>query len=140
MPNYFFEPETYPFMHKGEPIGLITIDMDSFGKYEYTLDIVYYTSKDKIPWAFLDSKNRFISKHMDIEQHKSIILNWIEERIFPPERQAAEELLTKVNLTEYDQFAIIKHTRASSRYDKHWIKFYPNDTYKNTILKRWNKE
>lgn len=139
MPNYFFEPETYPFMHKGEPIGLITIDMDSFGKYEYTLDLISYTSKDKIPWAFLDNKNNFISKHKGLNHHKLILLNWIEERIFPAERQASHELLDKLNLPDYDQFAILKQTRASLRYDNYWIKFFPDDTYKHTILKRWNK-
>lgn len=140
MPNYFFEPETYPFMYKGEPIGLLTIDMDSFGKYEYTLDLISYIPNEKIPWSFLNSRDQFISKHKDVKHHKAIILNWIEERIFPPERQVAEELLAKIDLTEYDQVAIIKHTRASSRYDHHWIKFYSNDTYKNTILKRWSRE
>jgi hypothetical protein len=139
MTNYFFEPETYPFMHKGEPVGLITIDMDPFGKYEYTLEIISYTPQNKIPWAFLDYKDNFISKHKNLVNHKAIILNWIEERIFPPERQASNELLQKMNLTDYDQFAILKYTRASSRYDDFWIKFYPNDTYKHTILKRWNK-
>lgn len=140
MPNYFFEPETYPFMYEGRSIGYLTIDMDSFGKYEYTLDLISYTPKEKIPWAFLDSKGQFISKHKDINHHKSIILNWIEERIFPPERQGSEELLNKMDLTDYDQLSIIKYTRASSRYDRYWIKFYPSDTYKNTILTRWGKE
>ncbi|PLS02455.1 hypothetical protein [Neobacillus cucumis] len=138
MANYFFEPETYPFMYKGTTIGFITIDMDSFGKYEYSLDLISYTSKNKIPWAFLDINENFISKFKNSHHHKSIIQNWIEERVFPPDRQASDELLKKVNLSEYDQLAIIKHTRASSRYDSFWIKFYPNDTFKNTILKKWD--
>lgn len=110
MSNYFFKPETYPFMHKGEPIGLITIDMDSFGRYEYILDLISYTPIDKIPWAFLDLNNQLLSKHKDIQHHKIIILNWVEERIFPPERQASHELLEKIGLTEYDQLAILKYT------------------------------
>ncbi|MFP7474251.1 hypothetical protein SFC55_25025 [Niallia taxi] len=137
MPNYFFSPQVYPFMFENEVIGFFTVDMNSHGKYEYTVDIVSYVEINKIPWGFLNYNNEFISKYKDSYHHKSVVLNWIEERIFPEERQGSDELLNKLNLLEYDQFQVLKNTRASSRYDNYWIKFFADDTYKKTILKRW---
>jgi hypothetical protein len=124
-------------MYRNEVIGFFTVDLDNFGKYEYTVDIISYISTNKIPWGFLNYNNKFISKDKDLYHHKSVVLNWVEERIFPEDRHASEELLTKVNLLEYDQFHVLKHTRGSSRYDNHWIKFYSDDTFRKTIVKRW---
>lgn len=139
MPNDYFTPELYPFMFKDVVIGFFTIDMKTYGRYEYTLNIISYVSKNMIPWSFLDLNEVFISTHKDLEHHKRVALNWVEERIFPAERQGSEELLARVNLLEYDQLAILKYTRGSSRYDKHWIKFYPDDMYKDTLSNRWDK-
>ncbi|MEY8742643.1 hypothetical protein AB9M62_24585 [Bacillales bacterium AN1005] len=137
MSNYFFNPQVYPFMFKNEVIGFFKVDMNSYGNYEYMVEIISYVEKTKIPWGFLNYNNQFISTDKDSYHHKSVVLNWVEERVFPEERHASEDLLNKLNLFEYDQLQVIKNTRASSRYDNFWIKFNADDTYESTILKRW---
>jgi hypothetical protein len=42
------------------------------------------------------------------------IRNWLEERVFLPDRQNADEISSKLGLTEYDLVSILKRTQAKN--------------------------
>ncbi|MCK2000471.1 hypothetical protein MZM54_03570 [[Brevibacterium] frigoritolerans] len=120
MANPLFTPLTFPFYDKDRIIGNLTIDVDARGEYIFELDII---NESHLPWGFRNSEEKFISKDIDLNLHRKIITNWIEERVFPPERHNADELLAEIGLTEYDLVAVLKSTKARSRYDNFWIEF-----------------
>ncbi|MFM9276722.1 hypothetical protein ACI1P2_01655 [Paenibacillus sp. p-8] len=133
MPNVFFQPEKYPFMYKEEVIGSFMIDCDHEGQYIYSLDM---NREDHIPWAFKDRNGRFIPPDAG-RLHHAVIKTWLEERIFPPERQNAEDLLKELGLPEYDTVAVLKKTRGAVPGNPYWIKFHPEDTYRSVVLDKW---
>lgn len=132
MPNVFFSPKKFPFMFENIQIGVFTVDMDQEGRYNYYIDLQIPRNLNIVlPWALVDSNNRFIDRSMG-HFHTDVVKNWVEERIFPPERHNAKELLASMGLSVYDQFSIIKYTRLRSRNDHFWVKFNANDSFKDS--------
>ena len=49
------------------------------------------------------------------------IERWLSNRIFPKERQGAEQILRSLRLNKYDPWRIAKKTRAISFNDYYWV-------------------
>lgn len=123
MSNPFFEKETYPFMHKDQVIGKFIIDLNSNGDYVYWIDMNKDTPSNLVPWDFTDEDNNFVSRDRSIKWHTNLVGLWVQSRVFPPERDNAEELLDEIGITEYDQLEILKYTYGKDHLDPYWIDF-----------------
>lgn len=132
MSNYLFRPMKYPLMNNENEIGYVIIDVDSEGKYLFDVDINPLVESNSVTWAFRDKNGNIILNNRNKRLHHRIIRNWLEERVFPPDRQNADEILSKLGLTEYDLVSILKRTHAKNRYDKFWINFYQNLNHPDT--------
>lgn len=112
--------ETFNFCCGSKTIGCLTVFTSQPGDYVFEIDIV---DDSNLPWAFIDRQGQFISIETNRELHRKIIKNWLEERVFPPERHDADEVLKDLGLTHYDFVAVLKYTKAKNRYDEFWVDF-----------------
>ncbi|MEE4565217.1 hypothetical protein [Paenibacillus polymyxa] len=56
---------------------------------------------------------------------------WLSERVFPPEREGAEELLKNIGIDDYNVWEVAKHTNAATSHDFYWMSQNPNDRYED---------
>lgn len=54
--------------------------------------------------------------------------NFVADRCMPKTRVNAKEILYKLGIPEYDEFAIINATHGGTCFDQCWIKFGDEDT------------
>jgi hypothetical protein len=126
MPNHFFKPEKAAFMLDDVEIGTLFVNMDADGEYVYSLKIKDNVPDSHIPWDFKGLDNKFVTVS-DGELHHTLLKNWVEERIFPSDRSNVEELLSDIGLNDYDEWGVLKATRAFSFHDNYWIKLNNED-------------
>ncbi|HZK85288.1 MAG TPA: hypothetical protein VFC58_11585 [Desulfosporosinus sp.] len=62
-------------------------------------------------------------------------VEWINGRVFPPERIGAEQLLKELGLDEYRPFAIAKETKACLMEDPYWVAFEEGDSFKKDTVR-----
>src|SRR5690554_6029919 len=124
MANSFLKSEKFPFMLRDEEIGELVVDYDKDGNYVFSLDLKSDLDNSKVPWSLTDLKRNFIDRSVG-KLHNDLINDWLEERIFPPDRQNADELLARMGLSEYDLLDVSKYTRSYKRWDGYWFKAKP---------------
>lgn len=57
-------------------------------------------------------------------------VEWINGRVFPPERVGAKQLLKELGLDEYRPFAIAVETKACLMEDPYWVAFTEGDNFR----------
>jgi len=62
-------------------------------------------------------------------------VEWINGRVFPPERVGAKELLKELGLDEYRPFAIAKETKACLMEDPYGVAFTEGDNYREDTVR-----
>lgn len=67
---------------------------------------------------------------------------WLSDRVFPPDREGAYNLLNAMGLNTYDMWEITKITKAVSYNDHYWMSPDPNDNYEDIhpLLMQENNE
>jgi len=63
------------------------------------------------------------------------LIEWLSERIFPPNRVGVDKLLKELGLNMYDPWLITQCTRASLMTDGFWIKFNKKDKYETQSVR-----
>jgi hypothetical protein len=122
---------TYPFMYKSMLIGFFNVYFENSREYDFEVELIETTN---VPWAFKGRDGEFISKYINKYLHRKIIRNWLEERVFDPNRHDCDEILVRIGLEKYDILDILKHTCARTRYDEYWIKFHDKAEYEESVL------
>ncbi|CAM4494157.1 hypothetical protein [Paenibacillus xylanexedens] len=56
---------------------------------------------------------------------------WLSDRVFPKERQGANQILESLGLTTYDSWEIAKKTNAISLNDFYWMSNRMEDSFEN---------
>lgn len=62
-------------------------------------------------------------------------VEWINGRVFPPERVGAKQLLKELGLDEYRPFAIAMETKACLMEDPYWVAFTESDSYREDTVR-----
>ena len=101
-----------PHLYNGERLIATTEQIDGLYYLVPTKDI---TSPYELPlWLF----------KMSTEPAPLTRFNeWLETRVFPPNRIGVEELLYQLGLDRYDPLLIAKETKAKQMTDKFWVDF-----------------
>jgi len=113
MSNIFWKAKTYKLFNGEQEVGFFTVDLNKIGDYEYDLK---FHKKEYEPWSFslANSFNNY---------SKAFIKSWVEERVFPRERENIREILDQLGIEEYDQFLILKARSGRGGMDRLWIDF-----------------
>jgi len=113
MGNIFWKVKTYKLFNNEQEVGFFTVDLNKVGDYEYDLK---FHKKEYEPWSFslANSFNNY---------SKELIKSWVEERVFPKERENIREILDQLGIEEYDQFLILKARSGRGGMDRLWIDF-----------------
>lgn len=109
-------------------IGVLSKNLDT-GEYSFELDEDF---KGKLlPVAFYGVFNQDREKVVS----NNVIDNWIKSRIFPPNRNNADELLKELNLTKYNEWEILKRNWGFSPTDSYWLDITGNST-RSELMKK----
>ncbi|MDU2239820.1 MAG: hypothetical protein E7E23_04520 [Paenibacillus sp.] len=78
------------------------------------------------PYTFTNGKADLDS---DAKPSEEAILRWMEDRIFPMERQDKDELLKAIGLESYDVITLFQELRGKTSRDALWITENPDEPY-----------
>ncbi|WP_184185019.1 hypothetical protein [Paenibacillus sp. JGP012] len=67
----------------------------------------------------------------DTSPNEEDIRLWLSDRVFPKERQGANQILESLGLSTYDSWEIAKKTHAISLNDFYWMSDNLEDTFEN---------
>lgn len=111
----------YPLMINDKLVGYLKVNR-SKNTYTYGIDLADVSTSRYLPPSV-----RSVLTNPSFQRNKrlvnSIINKWVEERVFPEDRQNIDELLSSMGLRQYDQFAILRGTNGQSSSDDLWIDF-----------------
>ncbi|MGG6314313.1 hypothetical protein [Paenibacillus macerans] len=78
------------------------------------------------PYTFANGKAALDSAAKPSEE---AILRWMEDRIFPMDRQDKDELLKAIGLDSYDVITLFQELKGKTSRDALWITEDPNEPY-----------
>lgn len=100
------ETEIYYIFNADKYVGVLTRTPE--GKYSFVQE----------KFGFLENK---LVNTLGLNSSDAIYYNFIEERVFPPNRVNATELLSKLGLLSYDCWEISKKINAIRQGDCYWM-------------------
>lgn len=123
--------KVYYMRYKNIIIGKFIVDEDGNKKYEITKEAFDVPPFSGFPLGLYPinvHKNGTVKDYIPTEYN---INSWVEERVFPPNRQNAHAILNALKLKEYDAWEICVRLKAVSDNDYNWFSEEITDEYKD---------
>ena len=107
--------ESYKLIDQKNNLNVGTFHVLGFENEQYQYGLEFNDNLRQLPAIFrlADTYNNY---------SPALIKDWVETRVYPPDRQNIEEILFAMGLESYDELAILKYRKGRS-VDNFWIDF-----------------